>query len=312
MSTFEENTMYIFEMVDRKKILPKHAYEKYSKTGELTISRYLGNKQQMIEIKDRILEYKKHLPMSKSLCEEYYIDYVEKLYEGANTYTEFYLGDSHKSRRVYECEVLHETELTYMENKCLCDVCSNDYKDVQFKSIEYKFKYVKYKNKNEEDCFARFIYFKFKDLVADYGSNDKKDKIIKENIKFLNLIKEGNMQDIYEVFPHYNGFSKEKLIHTFSQELNLLLERYQVLTNGGAIGVTNLEHRKGFVSSPTDAESIIETFVLKEESYFNNLKELENDIKQQREINFSKAFEDLISTEYQILFNLRKNNYAQK
>ena len=138
--------------------------------------------------------------MSKSLCEEYYIDYVEKLCEGANTYTKFYLGDSHKSRRVYECKVLYETELTHMENKCLCDVCSNDYKDVKVKSVQYKFKYVKYKNKNEEDCFARFIYFKFNDLVADYGCNDKKDKVIKENIKFLNLIKEGNMQEIYELF----------------------------------------------------------------------------------------------------------------
>lgn len=312
MSALKENTMYIFEMADRKKILPKHAYKKYSEIDNLSISRYLGNKQQMIEIKDRILEYKNHLPRYKSLCEQYYVDYIEKLYKGDNIYTEFYLGDSHKSRRIYECEVLHETELTHIENKCLCDICSNDYNDVQFKSVDYKFIYVKYKNRNEDDCFARFIYFKFKDLVVDYGSNDKKDKIIEENIKFLNLINEGNMKDIYKVLPYCIGFSKEKLIHTFSKELKLLLERYQVLTNEGAIGVVNLEYDKEFISTPSDAKSTIETFVLKEESYFSNLEELENDIKKPREINFANAFEDLISQDYQILFNLRKKkeNYA--
>ena len=55
MDIFKENTMYIFEMVDRKKILQKHAYKKYSKIGELAISRYLGNKQQMVEIKQLVL-----------------------------------------------------------------------------------------------------------------------------------------------------------------------------------------------------------------------------------------------------------------
>lgn len=38
---------------------------------------------------------------------------------------------------------------------------NSNYDNVYFKSLDYKYKYVKYRDKNGNECFIRFIYFKF-------------------------------------------------------------------------------------------------------------------------------------------------------
>ena len=141
----------------------------------------------MNEIKSRIIDYNSYLPRNKSPYEEYYVDYIRMLTEGADINTEFYLGNQHKSRVIYECEILHETELTHVENTKICDVIcdssSSNYKNIQFKAFDYKFKYVKHADNDKNDCFTRFIYFKFEDLVEEIWKMDKFNKIIDEDIE---------------------------------------------------------------------------------------------------------------------------------
>lgn len=170
-------------MIDRKK----------SGTGELSTVKYLGNKKQMIEIKNRMIDYNSDLSRDTSTYEQYYVDYMNKLTQGTDINTEFNLETRYKSKVIYECEVLHETELKHIENKKICnlmfDSSSSNYKNIQFQALDYKFKYVKYMDKEGKDCFTRFIYFKFKDLVEEIWKMDKFNKIIDEDIEYLNLIK---------------------------------------------------------------------------------------------------------------------------
>lgn len=300
MNELKEDTIYIFEMINRKE----------SGIGELSTVKYLGNKKQMVEIEKRMIEYNSHLSRDTSPYEQYYVDYMDMLTQGADINTEFNLGSRYKSKVIYECEVLHETELKHIENKkisdLMLDLSSSNYKNIQFKTLDYKFKYVKHANNDGNECFARFIYFKFEDLVEEIWKMDKFNKIIDADIEFLNLIKEGNIEDIYKINPKYTGFSREKLIYQLAIELKLLTEKFRVLTYDCNLGVTNEKYGdKEFIPTPSDAKSTIETFVLMEECSFNSLKELEDDIKHPREINFKSILGDLSDSVHNILLRAK-------
>lgn len=310
MNALKEDTMYIFEMIDRRKSRAGSYCNEDSTIGTLGTIKYLGNRKQMIEIKNMIVDYNSSLSRDKNVYEQYYVDYIGMLTKGSDINTEFHLGGSYKSRVIYECEILHETELTHIENTKISDIISDssssNYENIQFKTLDYKFKYVKHANNDGNECFNRFIYFKFEDLVEEIWKMDKFNKIIDEDIEFLNLVKEGNIEDIYKIKPNYTGFSREKLIYQLAIELKLLTEKFRVLTYEGNLGVTNEKYGdKEFIPTPSDAKSTIETFVLMEEYSFINLKELEDDIKQPREINFKSILGDLSDSVHNILLRAK-------
>lgn len=311
MSILKEDKMYIFEMIDEREL--DYGNSKDSKTSALSTVKYLGNKKQIIEIRDKIADYNSCKSSNKNLYNQYYVDYVGKLAEGADISTEFFLDGSYKDRVIYDCEMLHETELTHMKNKWVCDLMRNsgnsNYDNVYFKSLDYKYKYVKYKDKNGNECFARFIYFKFKDLVEEtIGHNSKFDEIISEDVECLKLIKDGNMEELYRFRPSDSGLSWEKLIHNIAMELKLITERYRVLAYKGNLGTTNEKHGNDeFIPTASDAKSLIETNVLIEEYSFNNLKDLEDDIKEPREINFELVLSYFTDFTHNMFVKIRKS-----
>ncbi|OOM14643.1 hypothetical protein [Clostridium saccharobutylicum] len=310
MNTLKEDKMYIFEMIDEREL--DYGNSKDSKTSALSTVNYLGNGKQIIEIRDKIADYNSCKFSNKNLYNQYYVDYVDKLVEGADTSAEFSLGSTYKDRVIYDCEMLNETELTHMKNKWICDLMHNfgnsNYDNVYFKSLDYKYKYVKYRDKNGNECFTRFIYFKFQDLVEETtGHNSKFDEIISENVEWLKLIKEGNMEELYRLRPSDKGLSREKLIHNIAMELKLITERYRVLTYKGNLGTTNQKYSNDeFIPTATDAKSLIETNVLIEEYSFNNLKDLEDDIKEPREINFELVLSYFTDFTHNMFVKIRK------
>lgn len=310
MNTLKDDVMYIFEMNYEKE--PKADRKKNSKQAELKTIKYLGSKEQMLKIKDRIRSYNKRISGNKKECEKYYVNYMDKLAKGADISTEFSLDSKHKARVIYECEALHETELKHIKNKRICDLIDdssfNDYDNIEFKSFDYKFKYVKYKDKDGNERFCRFIYFKSKDLVEHIWKMDKFNQQIDDNIDYLKLVKDGKMDELYKIKPCFSELSREKIIYHIALILKLSTEQYRVLSHIGNLGVVNAKYGDSeFFPSPGDAESTVETYVLQEEYSFNSLKELEDDIQETREINLECVMDNFIDSFYRINMKIRNN-----
>lgn len=308
MNVLKDDIMYVFEMKYEKE--SRSNYNKKSKTEELRTVKYLGSKEQMLKIKDRIKKYNRQIPGNKKACEKYYVDYMDKLVNGADITTAFYLDRNNKSRVIYECEVLHETELNHIKNKRICDLIHDlsfiDYDNIQFKYFDYKFKYVKYTDKDGNERFSRFIYFKFKDLVEHIWEMDMFNKHIDEDIEHLKLIKDGKIDELYKAKPSFAGLSREKIIYHIALNLKLSTEQFRVLTHVGNLGVVNVKYGESeFFPSPSDAESTVETYVLQEEYWFNSLKELEDDIKEPVEINLKCVMDNFIDSFYRINMKIR-------
>lgn len=308
MNALKDDVMYIFEMKYGKE--SRADYKNNSKPEELKTIKYLGSKEQMINIMDRIKDYNRHIPRNKELCEKDYVDYMEKLINGVDISTNFNLDNMHKARVIYEGEILYETELNHVINKRICDlICDSsfsDYDNIQFKAFDYKFKYVKYNDEYGNNHFSRFIYFKFEDLVEHIWEMDRFNKHIDEDIDHLKLIRDGKIDELCKVKPSFAGLSREKIIYHIALDLKLTTEQYRVLTHVGNLGVVNAKYGYSeFFPSPSDAESTVETYVLQEEYSFNNLKELEEDIREPREINLNCIMDNFIDSFYKINRNTR-------